>query len=378
MDSTDITAKRTLLTDTSLEIIKAHQHAGGAFVASPSFSQYGYSWLRDNTYNAYALLLYGQEEGTMRYLNWVSKTILKHRHIIEQLPGKLETGRQLANSDFLGARYTVDGGNDESDWPNFQIDGYGSWLWLLSRYLEKVQLQEIPGKWLESVNLVLQYLSIVWSIPNSDCWEEHPDHIHPSTLACVAGGVKAISCYLDPFSRTAAETLAGTIRSFIIQHSHPSGRFPKYIGSESIDASLIWLSTPYKVFPADHPLMRNTVKAIERQILEEGGVKRYPEDTYYGGGQWIILSAWLAWYYLEEGSPEKARPLLDWIIRQQKDDGTLPEQVLARTNDPSMIRPWEERWGPVAAPLLWSHAMYLIVDYQLSGYYTIQKEKNHA
>ncbi len=27
-----------------------------------------------------------------------------------------------------------------------------------------------------------------------------------------------------------------------------------------------------------------------------------------------------------------------------------------------MIAPWVERWGPVATPLLWSHAMYLIME----------------
>jgi hypothetical protein len=30
-----------------------------------------------------------------------------------------------------------------------------------------------------------------------------------------------------------------------------------------------------------------------------------------------------------------------------------------------MIAPWIERWGQVASPLLWSHAMYLIAEHEL-------------
>ncbi len=26
-----------------------------------------------------------------------------------------------------------------------------------------------------------------------------------------------------------------------------------------------------------------------------------------------------------------------------------------------MVAPWVERWGPVATPLLWSHAMFMIM-----------------
>ena len=32
---------------------------------------------------------------------------------------------------------------------------------------------------------------------------------------------------------------------------------------------------------------------------------------------------------------------------------------------PSMLPVWEERWGPVATPLLWSHAAYLILADEL-------------
>ncbi len=118
--------------------------------------------------------------------------------------------------------------------------------------------------------------------------------------------------------------------------------------------------------------MKKTIEKIEQDITIEGGVKRYSEDTYYGGGQWIILSAFLGLYYVKVGNLKRAEELMDWILQQQEHAGFLPEQVLTEVNDPSMIGPWEERWGKVATPLLWSHAMYLIFDDALSSY--VQKE----
>ena len=40
----------------------------------------------------------------------------------------------------------------------------------------------------------------------------------------------------------------------------------------------------------------------------------------------------------------------------------LPEQVTTHAQDPDMVGLWVERWGEVATPLLWSHAMYLIAE----------------
>jgi isomaltose glucohydrolase len=43
-------------------------------------------------------------------------------------------------------------------------------------------------------------------------------------------------------------------------------------------------------------------------------------------------------------------------------NGDMPEQVTEFSQDASMVAPWVQRWGAVATPLLWSHAMYLIAE----------------
>lgn len=354
---------RVILQKFSRKIILENQHETGSYVASPTFSQYGYSWLRDGAYIAYAMLVTGEVRSAHSFITWVAQIIQRYRGKVELLPSLLASEEALQNEWFLSARYTVEGEEDRSDWPNFQIDGYGSWLWLMGEYLERSG-EPLPPLWKSSGEIVLRYLSLVWQLPNSDCWEEFPEHIHPATLACIVGGLNRAAEFL-PDQQVESQGLSEEITGFIRRSGEVLGYIPKFIGSETIDASLLWLTVPYGVLNGDDPLMKRTVERIEAEITVEGGVKRYPQDTYYGGGRWIILSAFLGWYYLEIGNRERAEALLGWIAAQAKPDGHLPEQVLDRVNDPSMIEPWVIRWGGVATPLLWSHAMFLILDYEL-------------
>jgi GH15 family glucan-1,4-alpha-glucosidase len=79
----------------------------------------------------------------------------------------------------------------------------------------------------------------------------------------------------------------------------------------------------------------------------------------------VLLTAWLGWYYVEIGEQARARQLLTWVEAQADEEGNLPEQIPQTLNDPPMLQPWVEKWGPIACPLLWSHAMYLILLHAL-------------
>jgi len=50
------------------------------------------------------------------------------------------------------------------------------------------------------------------------------------------------------------------------------------------------------------------------------------------------------------------------VRAQARDNGDLPEQVTGASQFAAEVEPWLERWGPVATPLLWSHAMFLISE----------------
>ncbi|MBF9018001.1 MULTISPECIES: glycoside hydrolase family 15 protein [unclassified Oceanispirochaeta] len=360
---------RQFLRQISLEQILRNQTEEGAIIAGSSFSQYNYSWFRDGAFIAYAMIGAGKMEEAEKFISWGNRIILKSSEKIAALQEKLLSSRPLDIQDFLGARYTAQGNEDESDWPNFQIDGYGTWLWCMSEYMTALDAEELPSSWKSGVELIVSYLKMVWRLPNSDCWEEFSDKIHPATLSCVYGGLKAVSPWLDDPELPA---LTEEVKAYVYDNLHKDGYFPKFIGSDLVDASLLWISLPFGMADVNDPVMKKTVEKIEEDLLEEGGVKRYSEDTYYGGGQWIIHSCWMAWYYYETGRYEEAETLMEWVVCRQKKDGSLPEQTTDITNEPSMVKEWEQRWGTVATPLTWSHAMFLIVD-QVSQLYTEKK-----
>lgn len=348
----------------SLNLIKEYQTSSGAYVASPNFENYNYCWLRDGTFIAYSMDCVGEHQSAGLFYEWVNDVIERQDDKLNLLLKKVKEQKSLQKSDFLPCRYTLNGEETKDDWPNFQLDGYGTWLWGLCEHIRKTGDQGLLRKFEKGIELTITYLINFWDYPNSDCWEENEDKIHPSTLSCIYGGLMAINQY---YKRDSIESVTNAVKDFLQKHAVTDGRFVKYIGSFSVDASLLWLSVPFNVFSVDDPLMVKTVKKMETDISFEGGVRRFPEDTYYGGGEWLLLSGWLGWYYALAGRKDEAQKQLEWVESQADENGQMAEQTLNGVNDPSYIQHWMDLWGEVAKPLLWSHALYLILQEKLSG-----------
>ncbi|HET7580124.1 MAG TPA: glycoside hydrolase family 15 protein [Bacillales bacterium] len=347
----------------SVHVIKKYQHISGAYVASPCFENYKYCWLRDGSFIAYSMDCVGEHESAGQFYEWVHSTILKQKDRLDHLLNKFKNHEVLRGEDFLPCRYTLEGKETKDDWPNFQLDGYGTWLWGLCEHIEITNNPNLLKTYKESIEMTICYLCSFWKHPNSDCWEENENQIHPSTLACIYGGLQAMNRY---YKRESVESVIMEIKNYLKHQAVLDGRFVKHIGSTSVDASLLWLAVPFRVFDIHDPYMKETVRKIESDILFEGGVRRFPEDTYYGGGEWILLSGWLGWYYKEAGRQEEARKQLDWMEAQADNNGLMPEQSIKHVNDSSFIQHWTDLWGDVAKPLLWSHALYLILQKKLT------------
>jgi GH15 family glucan-1,4-alpha-glucosidase len=346
----------------SIEIIKRNQSPSGAYIASPNFASYRYCWYRDGTFIAYAMDLVGEHDSAARFHMWASEVIDKHESVIGVAVKKVAAGKALSEEDVLHTRYTLEGGIGEEQWPNFQLDGFGTWLWGLVQHLH-LSGSKISEAQLRAVQLLSEYLVALWKVPCFDCWEEFPDRVHPYTLAAIFGGLQAVERYLG----IDYGVIRSEIRKFIKEHNLKDGVFVKFSGFSDVDASLIGLAHPYKVFALDDARIRATIDHIDSTLrVYGGGVHRYPTDTYYGGGEWILLAGWLGWYYAKVGEEAKALELLTWIEAQADSKGDLPEQVPNTLNDESFYEIWRDRWGGIAKPLLWSHAKYLVLRKSLS------------
>lgn len=136
-----------------------------------------------------------------------------------------------------------------------------------------------------------------------------------------------------------------------------TGTWSKWLQGHDVDGSLLAVAALYDVLPLDDPLVTRTVRVIEDQLVD-GGVHRYPSDTFYGGGQWPVLACLLARHHGRCGDHARATELLDWVVSVADQDNLLPEQV-APMLAPLVLDEWLERWGPSAHPLVWSHGMFL-------------------
>jgi GH15 family glucan-1,4-alpha-glucosidase len=348
----------------SIEVILKNQSPSGAYIACPTMADYAYCWFRDGAFIAYAMGLVGEHSSARRFYDWGAVVINARAEVVERALAKVARGEPLAAADYLHTRYTLDG-QDGTDinWPNFQLDGLGTWLWGLLEHLGATEDTTLPDHWSQAAELVARYLTGLWPVPNYDCWEEFGDKVHPHTLACIYAGLRAYSYYVK---QTGYAEVADEVRTFVLEHGVVDGHFVKYLGSDAVDASLIGMATPYALVTPDDVRMQATVAHVEAELHRTGGgVRRYAWDSYYGGGEWLLLAAWLGWYYNQAGQTARAQELLGWVERQADAEGNLPEQIAAHLIAPDHYAQWVARRGPIANPLLWSHAMYLILYEEL-------------
>lgn len=344
--------------DESIAVILGHQAPSGAYIASPSFPTYAYSWFRDGSFIAHAMDRVGQHASAERFHRWAGRVLRRYTPKMDELITRRETGLPIGLGDQMHTRFTLDGAEAAAEWTNFQLDGYGTWLWSFVDHVQRSGNHALYAELRPQIVQLVRYLATFWQSPCYDCWEEFGDKVHTATLAAIYGGLQTLADY-DSAAVTAH--LPGAIRAFVLKHGLRDGLLVKFVGSSLVDASLLGAATPYRLLSHDDPRMRATVARIESD-LRRGGLCRYRDDTYYGGGAWLLLAAWLGWYYAEAGEPERATVLKDWVAAQADVDGHLPEQVTHDLLAPTHYQPWVDRWGPIAHPLLWSHAMYLILD----------------
>ena len=213
------------------------------------------------------------------------------------------------------ARYTLAGERDQTDWPHRQHDGWGLWLWALRAHAAR---HGGGARWRDEAAATAAHLEHVREQPCFDWWEER-DGFHAATLACIAAGLG------DNLDVTRAE--------------------------ERLDASLLVL-----------PFLGFGQVDVTPLVSPGGGVHRHLDDVYYGGGEWLLLTALLGLAELEHGQDR-----LDWIAAHATPDGGLPEQSQDHLLHPGQYEPWVAKWGPPPSPLLWSHAMFLTLDHELNG-----------
>jgi len=342
----------------SVDVILENQHPSGAYIASPNFGVYHYSWFRDGAFIAEAMRVAGESASAARFHDWAARVLIARAPQMQELVARSEAGDVPGPEEHLHCRYNLDGSTSLDDWTNFQLDGFGTWLWAVARFHDVLAPEHIRA----AVNAVVPYIVHFWDTPSYDWWEESAGHVHVSSIGCIAAGLEAISSrpWIDADTRHAAALAARDIRAAIDRSGLVDGRLRKWLAGDGIDSSVLALIDPMRLIEPSSDVARATVAAVRDQLALPG-VHRHLDDTYFGGGQWLLLTAMLGLCELAQGERGLAQSRLDWIEARAEADLSLPEQVSEHLLHPEFEAEWVQRWGAIASPLLWSHAMYLLL-----------------
>src|SRR5260221_4421834 len=118
------------------------------------------------------------------FFGWCARVVTARAGPIGSLVARTARGEAIAQDEYLPCRYTLDGlASPEERW-EFQLDGYGTWLWALDRHLERNGLA-LGRELAETPELTVRYLVAFWPEPGYDSWDQHSRQRRTSTLASI-------------------------------------------------------------------------------------------------------------------------------------------------------------------------------------------------
>jgi GH15 family glucan-1,4-alpha-glucosidase len=113
-------------------------------------------------------------------------------------------------------------------------------------------------------------------------------------------------------------------------YDHAQNAFTQSYGSSALDASVL-LIPRFGFLPPDDPRVLGTIRAIERNLLREGFVRRYATELALDGlpgdeAPFLACSFWLADAYAATGRRREAEAMFERLLAIRNDLGLLAEE----------------------------------------------------
>jgi GH15 family glucan-1,4-alpha-glucosidase len=260
-------------------------HGGGMVAAAttslPERAQagrnydYRYVWIRDQAFAGQAVASAGPYPLLDAAVAFVRDRLLEHGSSLAPAytvrGGRVPDERRLDLPGYPGGRDVV--GNHVNG--QFQLDAFGEALLLFAAAARHDRLD--ADGW-RAVVQAAEAIESRWREPDAGIWELDPNEWTHSRLICVAGlhgaaslptAGKEASRWLALADAIAADTSARAV--------HSSGRWQRSPGDERVDAALL-LPAIRGAIPAEDPRSVATLRAVERELTEDGYVFRYRHD----------------------------------------------------------------------------------------------------
>lgn len=283
----------------------------GALVAAPTTSlpewvgggrnwDYRYAWARDAGMTIRSTNLIGFSRESREFFHFV-REVLSRRDDLEimlTLEGHRVPDEEII-AELRGWRGSgpVRRGNGALNQVQLDSAGYvldAAWIY------EHIGGSLTLGTW-RQLSRIADTLARFWVHPDHGIWEPRAGkkhHVHSKFMSWVtldrASRIARLFGDGDALARWRAE--AGRVKADVLRHGvAPSGGLASFYGGDQVDASLL-LAPIYQFLQPDHPLVVGTVDRVQRELADEGFIRRYRYDDGVAGdeGAFVICGFWLA------------------------------------------------------------------------------------
>ncbi len=298
---------------------------------------YRYCWLRDATYTLQALLAAGFRSEASAWRDWLLRAIAGQPEALQVVYSIDGTGRLPETELGWLAGYErskpVRTGNAASE--QLQLDVWGETLDALF-LARQAGLEADPDAWALQVAL-MNHLESVWDQPDNGLWEVRGDRqhfTHSKIMAWAAADrmARSVRSHGLPGPAPKWEQLREQIHQDVVTQAFNAERntFTQSYGSSALDASLL-LIPRVGFLPATDPRVRGTITAIQRELTENGFVRRYQntltDDGLTGAeGLFVACSFWLVDALYAAGQQPEAIDLFERLLELRNDVGLLSEE----------------------------------------------------
>jgi GH15 family glucan-1,4-alpha-glucosidase len=343
--------------DGALRVLDTLYHYNGGYSASPN-GHYQAFWLRDIMYCAIAKEYMGDFAS-------VKKSFGLMLDIFEKYSEKIDScidNRPAAKHNFLHARYrahTLEEFPDE--WGHNQLDIFGLFLYKVGDLKMKgIEVLRNLRDYKRVQDIIWYLYSIRWyEDPDFGVWEEGPE-LHSSSIGSVLAGLMSVRKHVDE-ARVPAR--------FIEQGKDALRKaLPRESASRPYDMAQLSLIWPYKVLDADTRAV--VLDNIERNLVRENGLIRYPGDRYYNAdyknllgneAEWPMGFGWLAVVHAKIAEEAQAKGDVLGAIEHLKKSHHYVKRTEKTMRDGYNIPELFTNGAPnTNTPLGWAQAMYII------------------
>ena len=297
---------------------------------------YRYTWMRDATFTLQALhwlSLDWEADEFMQFVGELEPVEDGGLQIMYGIDGRRDLTETTRDdlSGYAGAR-PVRIGNGA--WNQRQNDVYGAVL--DSILLHTRRSERLPrGLW-PLVQTQAACATAVWRDPDQGIWEARgePRHYVSSKLMCWVAldrAAQLAGIRGDADAEAAWRSTAEEIRADILEHGvDDRGVLCQHYDTRSLDASTL-LAAIFGFLPADDERLRATVLAVAEELTENDFVLRYRTEETDDGlsgkeGTFLICSFWLVSALAIIGDEQRARDLLDRLLRVASPLGLYAEE----------------------------------------------------